>query len=574
VFLVAINIKAGTTVKREVIRGLLFAAIAGLSLGMSSVQLLPTQELAQNSVRPKLEFAQSCEGSLRPYRMITLVAPNFFGRPDKNNYWGITQKDFNPGVHYYWETAVYSGVAPLILAGLAAAFVRTPLSIFLGIMAILSLLSAMGDSFFLYSILYNVFPGFKSFRVPGRFAFLFAVSISLLAGFGVQWLRNRSGGKTLSGSGRIAAWSLLGVTLLALGAALFASAGGLRSGISDFLLSSQAFGASAEAVGRFVETYCAPGAIGSLWLTAFFTAVSAAVIFWRLRGALSGRTAAALLFAATACDFLAVGYGYAASNIDPRQVYRKTPLVTQVQELQRAEFFRINSRDSRPGTDDLGGSHMALYKNQGNVQRLFLMEGYNPLRLKRQLVDRKEKTLDILNIKYAVRVDEGKGTVGFVQREGYFPRCRMVYDYIIERDEAKILPALQSDSFNHRTTVVLEDDPGIQPLKGSADTGNSCRIVSYSNNSISLEVTTQNDGLLVLSEIFYPEWKATVDKMDAPLLRADYALRAIPVKKGKHAVRCYYDARALRKGLFISLAALALTIGLGALGLAGKKKTA
>ena len=248
-------------------------------------------------------------------------------------------------------------------------------------------------------------------------------------------------------------------------------------------------------------------------------------------------------------------------------------MVEQVQEAQRREFFRINSRDSHPGTDDLGGPNMAFYKNQGNVHGIFLMEGYNPLRLKRQLVNRKEKTLDILNIKYAIKVDEKKRSMGFIERFGYFPRCRMMYDYVVEPDENKILPTLYNDTFNHKTTLVLEKKPGFEPTpQASADSGAACRIVSYSINSIKMEVNTERDGLLVLSEIYYPEWKARVDNAPAPIYRADYALRAIPVKKGSHKVTCYYDPRALKKGSKISLASLILTIAMGIMGWVRRKK--
>jgi len=93
---------------------------------------------------------------------------------------------------------------------------------------------------------------------------------------------------------------------------------------------------------------------------------------------------------------------------------------------------------------------MVFFKNQGSVNRIFLMEGYNPLRLKRELVDRKEKTLDILNVKYTVRVDERSRSMGLFLRPAYFPRCRMVHDFVVEPQEDNILPRLYAPSFDHR----------------------------------------------------------------------------------------------------------------------------
>jgi hypothetical protein len=273
-------------------------------------------------------------------------------------------------------------------------------------------------------------------------------------------------------------------------------------------------------------------------------------------------------------DLLLFGYGFASGDTDPRLLYAKTPTIEDLKARQSLEFFRTNSRDSRPGTDDLGGPNMIFLKNQGSVHGIFLMEGYNPLRLKRELANRKEKTLDILNVKYSINVDEKNRTMGFFERPGYFPRCRMVYDVVVEPNGDAILPKLYAPTFNHKKTVLLEEKPAlnISMPDSAVSAADNCRITAYSLNKIDMEVTAGADGLLVLSEIHYPEWKAMVDGKDAPLYRADYALRAIPVSKGFHRVSCYYSASAFGKGLGISAGALVLTIALGVIGLIRRKK--
>ena len=75
------------------------------------------------------------------------------------------------------------------------------------------------------------------------------------------------------------------------------------------------------------------------------------------------------------------------------------------------------------------------------------------------------------------------------------------------------------------------------------------------------DVQTARDGLLVLSEIDYPCWKATVYGRSAPLYRVDYALRGIAVPAGAHHVRCYYDDKAFKLGGILSLVSLCLTLG-------------
>ena len=147
------------------VQGGLFAALIALSVGMTAIQLLPTNELGNNSSRPSLEFHESCEGSLYPYRFVTAVVPKFFGLPN-DAYWGIGPDDVRGGVHYYWETAVYCGIIPLLLAGVALIFSRTPMVMFLAIMAFVSFLLSMETPFFSGNSPIRCFPALTGSAFP------------------------------------------------------------------------------------------------------------------------------------------------------------------------------------------------------------------------------------------------------------------------------------------------------------------------------------------------------------------------------------------------------------------------
>jgi hypothetical protein len=536
----------------------LFAFMAALSIGIASVQLLPTNELGENSARPTMEFRAACEGSVYPYRLVTFLVPKFFGTPDKA-YWGIAANDERGGVHNYWETAVYSGVVPLLLALFAAVFVRTPLSLFLAVMGVLAFLLSLGDSFFLYRLAHSLLPGLNRFRVPGRFAFVMSFSVALLAAFGLHalltntWHQRERFTKSLP---RIVA----GVAAAAVLGALIVSAGGLKGTISSFMLSSGVFGSDAAAIGGYIDRQIYPGVVGACWLAALLLAAVASLLALRIAGKISGRTAAIGFIAATAVDFLVYGYGYAARPTDPNRMYEKTPVVRELQTQASSEFFRINSRDSKPGTTDLGGPNMLFQKNQGSVHRLFLMEGYNPLRLKHQIVERNPVALDILNVKYAIGVDPASKTMGFTLNPACLPRGRMVYDYRVVADAEKIPGMLWSGAVDHRNTVLLEEEPSIAPCASCDSIPSEVLITSYGLNAIDLDVLAGHDGLLVLSEIYYPCWKALVNGKPVPLYRADYALRAIPVKAGNHTVRCYYDDAAFRTGRSITAVSILIVL--------------
>ncbi len=560
---------ASTRLLPEVKRAFLFAGLVALAIGISGVQMLTTQELAKNSVRPKLEFNESCEGSFRPYRFITMIVPNYFGRPQKNAYWGVSDSDVRGGVHNYWETAIYTGIVPLALAVMAPFVVRTPLSLFLSIMGLLSVLLAMGNSFFLYGLAFKFLPALNAFRIPGRFAFMFSISVSLLSGLGMTWLQ-RTGPRHPAKPRFLLERILLGASGFFIVIGFLYATGFFKQGIVDFLVSSGNYGSNGRQIAEYVDRQIYPVVVKGVWIFCGLFAACAALCVARLSAKLSARTAALVLCAVTFFDFMAFGYGFAEGKIDPNVMYEKSSAIEQLQQMLQTEFFRINARDSNPGTDDLGGPDMVFRKNQGSVHRLFLMEGYNPLRLKRQLVNRKEKTLDILNVKFAISVDPARGTLGLAPHTGYFPRCRMVYDYIVQPDENRILPALYDSAFDHRKTVVLEEKPFMPPDSSAYDTSWSCRITDYTLNSMEMDVTTPKSGLLVLSEIYYPSWKAVVDGKPAQVFRADYALRAIPLEKGRHRVSCFFSTDVFRKGLMLSLVSLFCTLALGVIGMIKK----
>jgi hypothetical protein len=81
-----------------------------------------------------------------------------------------------------------------------------------------------------------------------------------------------------------------------------------------------------------------------------------------------------------------------------------------------------------------------------------------------------------------------------------------------------------------------------------------------------LEVSPSGDGLLVVSQPFYPGWRARVDGKQAPIYRADYLLQAIPVSADTHRVELTY--RLSPWPGIVSLTALVVCI----VGLVGKRR--
>ena len=92
-------------------------------------------------------------------------------------------------------------------------------------------------------------------------------------------------------------------------------------------------------------------------------------------------------------------------------------------------------------------------------------------------------------------------------------------------------------------------------------------ISRYEPNELVLEVEADRGGLLFLSEVYYPAWRAWVDGEPAEVLRTNTAFRGVVVPAGVHSVRLRYSAAEFRLGFAISgpsaLACIAVLLALG-----------
>ena len=73
---------------------------------------------------------------------------------------------------------------------------------------------------------------------------------------------------------------------------------------------------------------------------------------------------------------------------------------------------------------------------------------------------------------------------------------------------------------------------------------------------MTIEATATNLGYLVLTDTFYPGWKATVDGESVPILQANYLFRAVPISPGRHTVMFEYAPQSFALGLSITAATL------------------
>lgn len=223
----------------------------------------------------------------------------------------------------------------------------------------------------------------------------------------------------------------------------------------------------------------------------------------------------------------------------------------------------------------------------------------------------KSRAFDLLSMKYLVTQEYLNDPdyllvydkeIRIYENRRAFPRAWLVPSYEIYADRYEVLLRLSSPDFDPYQTAILEKQPvkaegnrtryGMIPqvpgnqgdkviftamnalqrwmvteipedtplLDISPSNGGEVAIVSYSPGQIRYRVRTDSNQLLVLSEIFYPGWKARIDGRPTDIYRANYALMAIPVEAGEHKIELSFDPDSYTYARWISLGALLLAV--------------
>ncbi|HMX27166.1 MAG TPA: YfhO family protein [Blastocatellia bacterium] len=137
------------------------------------------------------------------------------------------------------------------------------------------------------------------------------------------------------------------------------------------------------------------------------------------------------------------------------------------------------------------------------------------------------------------------------------PRTWMVptAKVVTEEEALKAIRGESETPFNPREVALLEPPPltkigvGIDEAFSQAE----AKITSYKPNSLTIEANSDKRAVLVVSEISYPGWEATIDGQPTTIFTANYLLRGVIVPEGKHRVEMHYTAPRAKLGGVISL---------------------
>jgi hypothetical protein len=147
-----------------------------------------------------------------------------------------------------------------------------------------------------------------------------------------------------------------------------------------------------------------------------------------------------------------------------------------------------------------------------------------------------------------------------IMKSGRFdPASEVLLEYHSDDDRLTNL----IDSGNYKLIDDTEDKlrryilegiiPGEQVVENTRD---SAHIESYEMDSVTISATMTRPGFLILSDTFYPGWRATINGQPAKIFRANGFVRAIALDAGMHKVEFRYIPVSFFLGLAISIMTL------------------
>ncbi len=500
----------------------LLAILPVVALGIGAAQLVPSLEYVRLSTRAAISY-QRAGGGFVPSDLLALILPGL--------------------------RVIYVGVLPLILAILAVVLKKSRETVFWAAVAVVALILSLGRTTVLYTIFYLLLPGYDLFQGQERTLQVFGLAVAILAGLGTAVLARPMDRRTkhrYAAVYRLLVWAGVGSVALA----LLAYAGSLS-------LAQQEPGQVSDLLERSV-------------LLAMLLGFCLLVLGYRLGHRLRPGHLVLLLLPLIVFDLFTVNQGHDLERARARDRFAVTPLVRYLQE--------------QPGNWRLWDDGLLLPGNAGMMWDVEEAWGISPLRLQRYQDMRDDLPGHLLrwllNVHYAVssqhELPDGELLAEFSRPDDDFyvyrirqpgPRVAMVYDVEVQPDDTLARRRLAAPDFDPARTAILAQEPGIAPAGSGQGTA---RLVERQPDRLVVEVDTPADGILLLSEIDYPGWRARVDGQEVPILRANTIQRAVALGAGSHRVEMVFRPWTATAG--IAVAALTLILVLAGIALAAGRR--
>ncbi|MDO8551066.1 MAG: YfhO family protein [bacterium] len=521
-----------------------------LALGLTAPQTLSTWEMTKYSIRSQgltIESAASDTWPLQTFayfinpRAWDIYTPNQSYKPSDET--TVSLRDLYG----------YIGFIPLVLAFSAVFFLFKKKSVMIFLILLFSaLILSLGRSTQLFTIFWDTIPGIKFFRFPTKWLFFIEFTLAVLAAHGFEEVLKKVSkvSQVPKVSQGVVGWLVGGAILLIV--------------FADLYFNNRPLQLRADS--NFIE---APKVVGEI-----------------KKGLSEGNYRF---------------YSHGTNNMDPatmkdgdlqKEFMNILPPDTNILYglpsnrewytlflTRQRELTRLNTRlDPETGvlsippemkkSLDLQGVKYLLSDLEINDQGLVLVK---ELPLSKQ-VNHLAYMMNGPEMRTA-RIPVEKTYV--YENEDVIPRAFWVDKARVMKGktEDQMLATVLGDDLDLRSEVILEEKPvDISQMEGEGQ--GKAEITNYKEQSVGIETSSQKPGFLVLTDTYYPGWKATLWKMEngewrmenneLKIYRGDFAFRAVQVPGGKHLIKFTFEPTYWKLGLWVSGGTLLVVLlGLG-----------
>lgn len=528
-----------------------------IGIGLSGVQILPTFELLKQVNIDKNASLFIIDKFLVPIQhLLTIVIPNYFGNESTYNFWGYGD---------YVQTAAYVGAIPVFFAYLSFHLNRKKalgIKLFYLIMAATTIL--LGISWPGSKLITSLPIPIISTGAPSRIFLLTTFCITILSGFGFDNWKNYKN-SLFSFILKILLFILLFAIIPIATYILMKNDYPCRYGIinncrtvafRNALLESAVFGISIiPFIAYFVSKNTALKRI-SMYSIIFIISII---------GIYNGNKT--IEFAPKDSFFPKNGLSQALQDETGQE--RVFGIDQATLPANFATQFRIFDPDYYHPLYIQRYRELVEYANNGfyipNLPRgdVQIRNNINP---SLELEKRRQRLFEIISVNFIVmkktQLPETVNKSDIVWENNIFdlvknkalPHAYVIDDFIVEKDNQAILNNLFDDDFNPNKSVILEQQPRLKANDNKLNS--SVNITKYNENSLEIDVNTNKNSFLMLTDNYYPGWKAYLDGKETKIYRANYTFRAVELPRGKHKIMFNYQPDSLKRGAIVSAMSL------------------
>ena len=490
------------------------ALIAFLVCGfVGALQILPAREYGMNSLRwvgapepvgwnVKVPYSSHEPNSMTPSSVIGIVLPRM----------AIASEPF-------------VGFTAFTLALLALAVRPRDRRVRLfGLLGIGGFLYALGGNSAVEGVVYSLIPLIEKARTPAAAIFLFTLAAAVLSAYGLDTVGRRLARPYVRMSSKILAWA--GLALL----------------FGVLILTSTRVGADQRLAG---------GGIYALLLAALLVAVHRRVLSFRSSIMLFG--VLVLLEASSVMHTPAQKNGGLMGYLNSIRLNRDLADYLK----QQSPPFRIAM-----GGDDILGN-WAAYHDLDTMSGYLASLSVNIASLAahnrnvqllwgaRYLVAAQGQTAEDVEVFTGV-----SGRKVFLRADA-FPRSWIVHRAEKAASRASINEAVEGNLSSFASRALMTGEP---PALESCPGPDSAEYARPRADMVVVRAKVGCKGLLVVSDTFFPGWKAEVDGNPADLVEVNGAMRGVVVPAGEHTITMKYRPVSVYLGAFLTLTGIVASI--------------